>query len=457
MKGNKQKKRNRLTIIILFFILFLVPIISFSTYVLAVDKPTISADLLAITPGNFVDNTPNDGSGMLKIVTGGSDLNSFNNLGVESWSADRKTVLFRAEAIFGFEMTAHTDATWQDIYPQGITQREDVIYFQYGSQWHGHILGFDLPSKWIDRLDLHTSWNSFNFGPEYRRHDYNGKIPITVTIDPGLKFGGDIVVDGKTFTVPKIIPDIVKVIVVNYRKGEVGEYEDIYTQSTVDPSGSVEIVIITDEISGESKNYIDWFNSQGVGRITQYPYTDVSIQPSITEGDQINAEYPETDDSNTLTFDYGMRLQPEVYKTTGNFKLIGGIFNYDTTHSKVIQDSVKEVTFFRDISIHVNNQYVYVNFIVKVYFVMTVEFDAALSTSILSDPNLEFSDIIWEASIDVQSGKIALPPKPGSWWEDILGWLILFIVLIAGLYIFIKLGIPLILRRQRKTSYKRGR
>ena len=442
----------------LFFVIFLIPLVSFSTYVLAVDKPTISADLLAVTSGNFIDNTPNDGSGKFKVATGGSDLISFDNVGIVGYSEDRKTVLFGADVVFGFEMTAHTETTWMDIFPQASIDNWQFAYFNYLTYTSTVFLFkrfYTLVGNYHYRIYYDTI---VGLDVEYKRHDYDGYIPITVTIDPGLKFGGDIVVGGETFSVPEIVPDVVKVIVVNYRTGEVGEYEDIFTQSTVDPDGEVTIEIISDNISDEAAPYAEHVNNADIGDINYGTYQEISIQSSATSGDQIGVEYPETSDSNVLTFDYQTHLQPEVYRIHQDNTINSGGLGWDLTTGSVIQTLFyPDMPWDRNLAVHVNNKYIHTDYIVKSYFVMTAEFDAALSTSVLNDPNLEFSDLIWDATVGVEKGKIVPPPPQPSWWEDILNWLILFIVLIAGLYIFIKIGIPYILRRQRRKNYNTRR
>ncbi|KKN36769.1 hypothetical protein LCGC14_0770290 [marine sediment metagenome] len=455
MRGKKKRISNkRLLIILLILTIPIIAIVSINAFS-GITDTTISTDFLSVSTGDFIDNTPNDGSGMLKVTTGGGDLHSFENKGVLSYSEDRKTVLFSADAVFGFEMTTHTEATWMDIFPQGYVKNWKLWYFRYATQSTTVYLWIFPVTRRTGDSYWHIKFDSIVFGPQVR-HDYNGDIPITVTIDPGLKYTNDITIGENTFIVPKVIPDISKIKVVNYRAGIVGEYEDIYVDSTVEPDKAIELVVLSEKTSTETQKYTDFINSANIGDMTFGTMVKDDIQQQAISGDQVGTEYSTAGISNIVDFNYQMHLQPGVYKVHQDNAINAGQFGYDTaTDYVVFAIDYPDFPWSRDVSVHVDNAYIHTDFIVKVNLVMTAEFDAALSESTLNDPNFELSNIIWDKTVGIESGRIAIPPPEPKWYDEYLILIITLIVVIVGLYIFIKLVIPYLRKRINRSS-KRG-
>lgn len=447
-------------LIFIFSIFILTPISLFSPFVSAgeIADPMISTDVLSVDLGTFQDNTLGDGSGKLDYITGGFDLISFENLGQYGQpNPETNEVIYRAKAKWGFEVNAWTSTLFRNIYPFIEIENVQEVTFLSIQYWK------HIPCIWPKLIEGQTSTPSYkikfydidygtskteyvyNYAVEevdvsgsYLQHDYHGYIPVTVGIDPGLAYSGEIKVAGQTFTVPLLTSDILYTKIADMRGGECGSYEDRYTDQGID-SASVTIDVPEGTWSSTTTKLTDWFNDEDVGSITKKSNDTLTVQQSVYDlsykGDTKHA----SGTSNEFMFNLPVHIQPEVTKLRNYFNLKRGGFHWYTCCGKYRKSPwTVDERITRDVSVSVQNVFVHYDFEMETDLFMTCQFEGEISESFLDDPNLIISDMIWDASIWGDETVHIKLPKTTKWWEEIIIWILIIAVVGISFYIILK-------------------
>lgn len=484
-----MKTKSKIFFFILILFLIFIPISSFAPFARAseIADPVINTDILSVQLGSFEDSTTGDGSGKLKTATGGFDLLGFENLGVYSYDEDEKTILYRARAKWGYEINAWTECLYDNIFPYiDILHETSYRFFKLVYKNH-NLIGQPFTSstqKYYSRFreidygtrvlssiatpDSFGGWtgeSGVTVSNSYLKHDYDGVIPVTVNIDPGFKFSGEIELAGQKFTVPLLTSDIINVKIANVRSGEVGTYEDRYTDFAGITEGTVEITILDDlftQIVTGSSTICAWLNDQNLGwrvfrDVTSDPFQTIQ-QGLISEGctgQTFSDDNPTTYDE--INFGLPVHIQPEVTKNAQilEFTVAGVQYWKDSGTLKPYYGPSTE-TYQRDVSVHVQNYFVHYDLEMETDLFMTCQFEGELSESFLEDPNLIISDMLWDNSL---LGAHKVRPgfkKDPMWWD----WIIWVIVIIIVVYIAYKIY-KIYMRRYRRIpqqaqQYRKG-
>ena len=456
-----MKTSKKFFFLIFFFSIFLIPISSFVSAGEIAD-PVVNVDILSVQLGNFQDGTTGDGSGKLKSATGGYDLLSFENMGVVSYSEGEKTIMYRARAKWGFEVNAWTECLYDDIFPfiniLHETKYEFFTVVYKKKNWIGVPFTTSVQRYYskFREIDYGTTKSqlpyiaipggsggffgeySVDVPNSYLKHDYDGNLPITVTIDPGYKFSGEIELAGQKFTVPTLTSDIINVKITYVRSGEVGSYEDRYTNYAGITNGTVHIKVLDDEItklSHGSEKIANWLNDKELGwrlykDVSQDPFQ--TIQQGLVSKGGVGTTFSDPSAYDEMTFGLPVHIQPEVWKDAQILEYNVGKVQYWTQSGtlKPYYGPVTE-TYQRDVSVHVQNYFVHYDLEMESDIFMTAQFEGALSESFLEDPNLVISDMIWDNSLlGAHKVDIGLKKEP-QWWD----WIIWLIIIAIATYI----------------------
>ena len=474
-----MKTSKKIFFLILFFSIFiLIPISSFSPHVSAseIADPVINVDVLSVQLGSFQDSTTGDGNGKLKSATGGYDLLSFENMGVVSYSEDEKTILYRARAKWGFEVNAWTEVLYDNIFPFIDIQHETKYKFFQVAYWFKEWFGSDCTSvaRYYSRfreIDYGINNDVLEFAApggiggfmgestvevsnSYLKHNYDGNIPITATINPGFKFSGEIEIAGQTFTVPTLTSDIIDVKIVDVRSGEVGSYEDRYTDNAGISEGTVDIKVLDDFLTSTvtgSATVSAFLNEKDLGwkiltDVTHDPFQTIQ-QGLISEGCD-GAIFSDPSAFDEIKFGLPVHIQPEVTKNAQILEFTVCCIKY-WKNSGAITISYGPVTetYQRDVSVHVQNYFVHYDLEMESDLFMTCEFEGELSQSFLDDPNLIISDMLWDNSLlGAYKVDIGLKKEP-QWWD----WIIWLIIIAVATYIGYKV-LKLFLESKKKPT-----
>lgn len=452
-----MKISNKNFFLIFFSIFILIPISSFSLYVhgAEVKDPMISTDILAVQLGNFVDST-NDGNIPLKKNKGGYDLISFDNYGEVSRDLETNTVVYGAKVKWGFEVNAWSGLLYGNIFPFiDIENTESAIYL-YSQTWVHVLLGIGARStgytsysikyfnidygisakKYFDIGGYRIPYDVVDVAGSYLPHSYNGYIPTTVSIAPGLKYSGQLEVAGQTFTVPTLTSDILYVEHVDMRGGECGGYEDRYSDQGIS-SASVTLNLADKDIfSGTEQAIVDWFNDGKVGEMSGFSNDTITIQQSVMDLSYTTGRHDAPEISNSHTFNLPLHIQPGVSKVRGYFNLkVGSYHWYTDTGTFNLNPVITSSRIQRDLSVHVQNVFVHYDLEMTSDIFMTCQFIGELSESFLDDPNLIISDMIWDTSVwGTETVDIQLTEEE-DWWT----WVLIILIVAVGVYIGYKL------------------
>lgn len=273
----------------------------------------------------------------------------------------------------------------------------------------------------------------------YLQHDYHGSIPITVGIDSGLAYSGEIEIAGQTFTVPELISDILYTKVVDMRGGECGSYTDFYTDEGMD-SATVTIEVPEGTWSSDTQKQTDWFNNEEVGKISRRSNSSISIQQSVYDLSYKGLTLHASGTSNEFSFGLPVHIQPEVTKLRNYFNLKRGGFHWFQCCGEYRKSPwTVDERIIRDVSVSVQNIFVHYDLEMKSDLFMTCQFTGELSQSFLDDPDLIISDMVWDKSIWGDESVHIILPKEKAWWEDLLWFIIIIIIIAVGVYIAYKI------------------
>jgi len=419
----------------------------------------IKSNWLYIDTGDFIDSSPHSWENNLVVTSGGEDLLDFKNLGIISASNDE--ILYKAEATFGFEITAHTSVGVLDAFPELNTEAEkEVAFLDYSK------------INWLGIRYAHyrysTRWHYADLGQLYQ-HDYSGLIPVTVGIKPLSSTSGDITINGNTFNIPTYISNTLQVHVADLNSKEIGNYTSEYKNVADSQEVTVSFTNM-DDTSNVVDKVLDYLESHQIGiDATRDPEPGPQLQQSKVDGSQPGATFhnPNPIDNNYYTFNLYTSLAPEVRKDIQTIKVTQvAIGYYDPT---LFSDAYIEVAWGpytldqrRTVGVHTQNYVLHWDFMVDVEFLATIPSNAELTESVLSDPYLKMGDWVWDTSI--MGGNLAFTVDSTSFWErlasglqglfssiwGIILMIVLIILVFVGLYLFIRVGVPLIVRRSKR-------
>lgn len=462
MKIKKRLNKIQLILFLSIILLSVFSVFSFNVINTKAYTPTIKANWLYVETGNFVDNSPHSWETKIKISSGGGDMWDFENLGMVS--STESEILYKSKATFGFEVTAHTNVDFRNVYPNiNLNKEHTEFFFKINREYLGY-----------NTISLHdVSWNSIELG-NMRIHDYDGHIPITVGVRDIRGNDGTITLNGQTFDTPAYIADVIKITVTGIRNGKVGDYNDLFTNVADVSGGEVTFQELSDTFSASEQKIINWYDDQNIGWKAGNIEKGQTIQQLMVGGSQRGTDFISPASLNSHTFPLTMQLQPEVfeyiqYNTITSAKITywgWGVFsgNIDPNYGPVTSTAPKRI-----LAVHTTNNFLHWDFEVEVEFYATVESTAELTQAILDDPYLKAGDMVWDSSftgdykVDVPLTEDNLFAMIAEIFEDlfsglsgIINFVITLVILAVGLYIFIKIGIPLISKRIKKGSKKRN-
>lgn len=434
------------------FLLFLSQTTTFISFSKGFDPETttIKAEWLSVTTSGFVDTSPHSWEDDISINIGGEDLLEFENLGIVTTESDDTRVVYKSRVKLGFEVSASTSVDYRKIYPNANLQA------QY-SQWFFGLNRYKISGAFYTHYDV--SWTYFDFGDTLNVHDYKGFIPITVGMKELTGTSGSMTINGETLATPEYISDILQTKVEMVRSKPIGVYTDVYDDINDITEGIVEFDVQADLLP-DQQNIVDWYKNAGIGWSAGDIERGQTLQQSIVAAAKSTYHNPNPAVEKSYTFNLGMEIQPEVfeivqYNTITKASIIlweWGFWagNIDTVYGPSTE-SVK-----RTIGVHPINQELRWDLTLDAYIYATIPSTAELTTTILEDPYLRMGDFVWDTSItgdyDVKVPITAEPLLLGL--LDILFWIIVIAVIILVIWIFAKIGIPLILRKNAKQKYR---
>lgn len=441
-----KQKNKTLTLLFSIVLILLIQVVNFS---IAYDPATnvVESDWLYVSAEDFVDTSPHDWENEITIDTGGIDLLEFNNLGIVAEATDDDQVVYKAEVKFGFEVTAHTSVDFRDFFPK---LKLDAKYKErFFTVNHFYI--------WGDTVSAHNvEWNYVDYGATEQWHDYKGTIPITVGILETSGRSGTIELNGITFSTPEYKCETIKTEVERLRDGEVGEYEDIFTDVNDVKGGDVDFIVL-DDFNEQQQKIIDYYRDYDLGWSAGDIEKGKTLQKYMIDGAQPGAEfinqYPMTEQF--YTFGLSAKIQPEVYEYVqyNELRTANIVYFHDTIPFGGFAGDIKVVvnpqtlTRERVVGVHTTNAFLHWDLIVYVDIYATIQSTAELTESILNDPYLKSGDMVWDTSI-VGTQHVEVPLAKGFDIMDWL-WLIITIVILAlGIYVFVQVGIPLIAKKK---------
>lgn len=445
----KNNNKRKILLCILVSVLFL-NIYPFSGLGFDSDATTIKANWLYVDVGDFVDYSQTSWENNLKVSSGGSDLKSFTNLGMVS--ANSSEILYKASAVFGYEVSVHSVVGFEDIFP-GINRevRETYPFFKITRQ-----------SAWLSPITYSVSYFNIEKG-DYHEHSYEGHIPITVGLRDTTSMQNNIQLNGQTFAMPEYIVDIMGARVELLRSGEIGEYTDEFEDLSGIENGTVNLQEFSDfaEVDHE---LVDFLNNRDLGfqkgkisEISESP----TIQQKMLDGHQGGHEYPNPSPAKDKTFSFEIYayIQPEVYEHVQYNEVCYAAINFDDWgwnigYIEVVKGPVNRALPRRVVAIHTNNYFLHWDLEFEVEFHATVPSTAELTEAVLDDPYLQMGDFIWDTSL-TGDYKVDIPlTYPPDIFSEFLGIIILIVVVIAGIYIFMKIGVPLLMFKLGQKSRK---
>jgi len=462
----KTKKTKSIFFLFLFSSIFLLSISPFSINakaIISTDDLTIKSNWLYTSMGAYADKDPEDWKTNIKYNIGGKDVHAFENYGIVSY--DDTEILFKSTVQFGFEVNIYLDVDYQDIYPNIDEEKEHTLNF-FTIHNRGY---FDISLFW-EHYDV--SYKYMDKGSVYRTHEYDGFIPITVAIQDITPPSGSISLNGISFDIPSYTYDIVEVRVDNVRDGEAGAMEDTFTNAGEITEGTVVTEYLNEgDTSGEQQAVKDKINEWEL----RWTYGPI-IKSSNTQNWKKDTE-PEGVAYSTITYDQDtplifnapVTLRPEVYQYTQKNTYRTAAIDYNVVTGDVTsvwRGPTTKLAPERIVAIHTVNPFIHIEYVVDVTFYANVPSTAELTEAILGDPYLKRGDMIWDTDFtgDYDVTAIFAQYDPIQAFFDYVGdllfgsfgaiitMIITIIILVVGLYIFIKIGIPYIRIRQRRKE-----
>jgi len=404
-----------------------------------VADPIVKANWLYI-------NVADDQYDNMVFSSGGEDLHSFRNLGIVS--ATEKEVLYKAEATFGFEITAHSSVSVRDAFPQLNPDRIITEPYLYVSDVY-------IGSVQDRRYD--AQWSDVYLG-EMNAHDQLKYTPITVGIKPLTSTSGTIYVNGEAFSVPTYTFDVIQSNVNFLEKREIGVYDNTFVDVLQNQELEVSFTDL-DDTSNENQMVINYLNSHDIGIDATADPVGTRLSQKVLDASQEGSTFhnPNPAENELYTFNLYSRIAPEITKYTQPVKKTQvslGVLHGLITELKVTYGP--STTYIpRCVGVYIQNYYLHWKLTVDVELYATIPSTAELTETILHEPALELGNWVWSTSIMSGDVNITLQTKDSLdiIWQVVneFLWIIITIVLVAvGLYIFVRVGVPMIVRKTKK-------
>jgi hypothetical protein len=419
-----------------------------------ISDKTIRYDWLNIQINDPIDN--------VRYSKGGIKLTKFENDGIFQSNEVENIVIFKSRATFFFEINAYTDVDIHDVWPEIDTNKQEYSRFL----WFRHYVIWPfVPTT----NSYGVTWRTIDFGPPetFNPNDFDLIQPISVDIAPDFADLDGQILNGIPIKSADFIYHVKSMEVVSVRDGTCGDYKDIYTDrdfkaANVDFDQFMEQAPTNHEALRRVESY-------GLGVVPGPIRDKVQIQQRKADT-RIVTDIEINPISNApLIFNEMIVLRPEITKSVEEFAVKDCAFEYaaNTGTSTVFTGPLTHEKD-RIRSVHIYNQFIHKEYKVEVVFLSTVQLDAEMYESFLGDPYLKMGDWLWDEEIGGVSDVVVVANQPittqliegfmaqlGDLFGlgGILTWIIVIIVAIVGIYIFIKIGIPLIrLRTSRKQK-----
>jgi len=403
----------------------------------------------------FHDNSPGDGSGSFHMSKGGYDLKSFRNEGLIS--CVNNIVIYRASAVFSFELNFYTTAGIFDCFPNAnLDKMESVKYvtiLKYDGNWN-------LVNA--ERLPYSIDYRTVEFGNTFLKHDYNGYIPITVDIREDWEYRPSILINGIELLNPTIESEVKTIVVSKVRSNFVGDYDDIYKGQDV-KSGSVTAEKVGKEdpvlFGTASQDVINKINSLNLGWSYESYSTGLTKQQRLLRTEPVGATYTNQESNDQCAFKLAAQLRPEITYDTQQIKVRYAEIGWDYVDTIFPVWSPACVEFVTQVeqsyktripSVHIRNQFVHTEFDVHVNFIATAELIPEITESELEDPYFEEGDYVWDENTEGETDVDVVVTSPITDFIDNivqfgLPILIIIIIIGVGLFILYKFGDKLFL------------
>ena len=441
-----MRQQNKLLILIIsIFFLFSIQIIAFSPipvvgnsdgYIEIIGGQTIRYDWLTFEMAE-------DNNEYMKHNMGGLDLFGYESLG--STEAGENTLCFTSKVEFGYEMNSYLSLDMDNVFPELDTDKMS------GFVQYAHIREFPLYIIFTKDYYGKFRYSYVDLG-EHVDHDYDLTLPVTIGINPTFSALDGETINGITVKTSEYLHEVKSMKVVLAREGTCGDYNDIYTSQ--EESGGVETTTLSDDMPTFSQQtVIDHLKELDLGYKTGM--TSEYLFPKTIQEWVVDTFAVGEDETNhgtgDLTYNYPIRLQPEITSTRQRIDVRKTFFSYNPL-GIVYTEPIVKFSVDRIISAHIKCPFVHTEYETTVYLVCNVELDAEMYESALDDPFFRKGDWIWDPIIESWDPVVVVMPTPfddlEGWWNE-YGWIIItVIVLVAGIYLFIQIGLPLILKKQ---------
>ena len=445
-----RQQNKALILIISIFFLFTIQIIAFipipvvgnsNDYFIIPEGNTISYDWLTIT----MEEDDND---YLCHNIGGIDLIDYQSLGSSEAGVDNK-LIFMSRIKFGYEINSYLVLSLRDVFPD---LRTDMMssFTTYAT----------IKLTTLTTTEMHYGKFRYNYvslgTPNY--HDHSANILMTIGINPTFSALDGKLIGGVPIKTSEYLHEVKTVKVVSAHDGTCGDYSDYYTGKD-EVSGGVITETFSKSLTLSQEAVINRIESMDLGWETgntpEYVTSGITIQQSLLNAPAIGVA-PTNPETGNLNYRYPLRMAPEITYTKQRIDVKTGGFNYNeffgTFPPQFPPFPTASYSIDRIISGHVRCPFVHQEYEAIVYLLCSVELDAEIYESALQDPYFVKGDWLWDPIIDSWDPVITVPPtiwdELEDWWDK-YGWIIItIIVLTAGIYIFIQVGMPLILLKK---------
>jgi hypothetical protein len=446
----------------LFFLTFFLSIffLNISTFAVAQtytwNKVTIDATWLSVNVGGFQGST--DGTGHLQITSGGVSVETFRNEGkIES---EEGTLAWKSYVEFRFALNIYTDALPENVIVGDLNKK---ITKTYATVWAfpstalgNYPVDDDRHYNSLQKYPLKLSWRTAEINGMYT-HDYNGKLPISLDLKEDFE-GRTYEINGVEIKNVKIMSEIKDVVVDVFRANSVADYNDKYISNFDDviKNSGASVEDLGESVSFPNSPARQDLNEQleDLGLNEKYPISDAKTLTygsksgqSIVRGKERGAKWSNPESDDTIDFDLAMRIKPAItYKTQTIRWTECKQINYDYEDvfgspaavkliSPVITHAGEDSYNPRIASVHVDNQWIRQEFIVRCNLIANGEIDASHAEDVdLDDPAVEAGDFMWDSDFGSSSATMTIEKNPFTKFLDFLTnpmGLIFFIAIIV--------------------------
>lgn len=489
MRKDKQKKFQEIFLFIVIISMLSVGILYLVPFTRA-DIPsrfgTIDYTWIAVEVDGFEDIHTNDGQGRFHVSKGGYQLARFTNEGFIGIDNETNTLYYRASAVFRFGINAYTLASITDGFPNiDLSARETKEYveiYKYPS------INVFPPPKFneLEIISAGVNYRTIDFdttvanveGQPFKDvnlkvHDYDGYLPITVALHEDFGTLAEMeIAEGLTLYNPKIIAEVKKVIVDVTRSDTVGDYDDVYANEKND-FGEVSIYYPDDALpslgSGDRKaDVTQTIQDLALGSNLGEKYEGLTVLGGSTGQSFVRAEpigviFDNMESTPSYKFNLPMRIKPEISYCSQDVDVRWAQIEWDYQDLWLneagvwVMEGPRTDVYQRYPSVHVTNRYIHQEFKVEVNFIASMQFDPVLGGVILEDPFVIAGDFVWDESLMGTSDYTITQYTPFQDLTDfmltsVLPVILLIVIVGVVIYIFMKIGMPLLMFRMGQKS-----